>query len=156
MLRALVLQTCLLLIIASPALAEGPVRGPSAGATWDANTEPDLEGYRVYFGATPTTMSYVFEVVAPGLSYGGLGLTPGQWYVSVSAYDLSGNESEKAGPLPFMYDPVAPVSPGRFTLTNTTRKLSDICALLDIPVTNCHVDIRMTIQSDVLGVLTHP
>lgn len=60
--------------------------------TWDANTEPDLAGYKVYCGTasgqygapvTVTTPSYTFQGATDKTTY----------YVAVSAIDTSGNES---------------------------------------------------------------
>lgn len=129
------------------AKAEGPSRGPDGHVTWDANTEIDLEGYRAYFGQTPGAVAHVVEVKAPdhALAYGTVSLTPGQWYVAVSAFDLSGNESERAGPLPFVYDPVAPSLPLRLSLPEIKRGLQDICVALGLTPEACHVDIQATV-----------
>ena len=59
---------------------------------WDANSESDLAGYKVYSGVTPRVYSAnvsttdLFKVVK-GLDNG---LT---WYHAVTAYDQTGNES---------------------------------------------------------------
>ena len=59
---------------------------------WDANSESDLAGYKVYSGVTPRVYSAnvsttdLFKVVT-GLDNG---LT---WYHAVTAYDQTGNES---------------------------------------------------------------
>ena len=74
--------------------------------SWDANTEEDLAGYRVYIDqAAPVDMGLVnlYQVE----------ITPseGQTYaVQVTAYDLTGNESEKSEVATCVYDtpPAAP------------------------------------------------
>jgi polysaccharide export outer membrane protein len=60
---------------------------------WDANTEPALEGYKVYYGTA--SRSYGRPVnVGKVTTYILTGLTLGQtYYVAVTAYDKSNNES---------------------------------------------------------------
>ena len=61
--------------------------------TWDANKEPDIAGYRVYYGTAPRRYG-------PGIDVGNVtnfqitGLIRGQrYYVTVTAYDVAGKES---------------------------------------------------------------
>jgi hypothetical protein len=63
---------------------------------WNANTESDLAGYKVYVGttsgvySTPIDVGNVTSFVVPGL-------TPGiQYYFVVTAYDTSSNESARS------------------------------------------------------------
>jgi type IV pilus assembly protein PilY1 len=60
---------------------------------WDANTESDLAGYKVYFGTS--SKSYTGSVdVGNVTSYTVSSLTQGQtYYISVTAYNTSGRES---------------------------------------------------------------
>lgn len=136
-----------LFLFVLPVSAEGPARGLGGAVTWAANTEMDLEGYRVYFGSSPTTVAQVREVRAPdhALQYGSVGLTPGQWYVSVSAYDFSGNESAKAGPLPFTYDPLPPVVPGNVSIVGVVRTLKDLCLGLGLPESACKIELKLNV-----------
>lgn len=72
-----------------------PVPGMAASilVSWNANTEPDLDGYNVYYGTQSgqyqapidvgNTTSYQGSVPDDGTTY----------YVAVTAYDISGNES---------------------------------------------------------------
>lgn len=77
----------------------------TAQLNWDVNTEPDLAGYKIYYGtsprtgacppggypntldvgktATPSAPSHTFSALTDGLTY----------FFSVTAYDTSGNES---------------------------------------------------------------
>jgi hypothetical protein len=82
----------------------------SSGGTirlaWDSNTEPDLEGYKIYYGAlsriNPFFVSYEHSIDVGRASQSGntvtytlTGLTKGQtYYISVTAYNTSNNESD--------------------------------------------------------------
>jgi hypothetical protein len=60
---------------------------------WDPNTESDLAGYRVYFGTSSRNYGPPINVQNVTV-YALTGLTKGQtYYVAVTAYDSSGNES---------------------------------------------------------------
>jgi len=61
--------------------------------TWDANKEPDIAGYKVYYGTAPGRYG-------PGIDVGNTtifeitGLIRGQkYYITVTAYDRAGKES---------------------------------------------------------------
>jgi hypothetical protein len=74
------------LILAAPALA-GDVT-----LAWDANSEPDLAGYKVYYG----TASGIYGtpiVIAAQTTYTITGLAPGTYYFAVTAYNTAGLES---------------------------------------------------------------
>jgi type IV pilus assembly protein PilY1 len=60
---------------------------------WDANSESDLAGYKVYYGTSP--QSYAGSVdVGNVTSYTLTGLSQGQtYYVAMTAYNTSGSES---------------------------------------------------------------
>jgi fibronectin type 3 domain-containing protein len=68
----------------------------SATLTWNANTESDLAGYKVYRRAT-STGSYgapIATIPAGTVSYQATGLAAGTtYYFVVTAYDSTGNES---------------------------------------------------------------
>ena len=61
--------------------------------TWNANTESDLAGYKVYYGTV--TKAYTTSIDAGDVTTFTLtGLTQGQtYYIAVTAYDTSYNES---------------------------------------------------------------
>ena len=65
----------------------------SATVSWDANTESDLSGYKVYYGQTPG--SYDSQMwVGDVISFRLIGLEEGkQYFFAVTAMDFSGNES---------------------------------------------------------------
>jgi hypothetical protein len=74
---------------------------------WDANGEPDVAGYRVYFGTAAN--SYPNSVDAGPATEAELdGLVPGVfYYLSVTAYSSSGVESSFAEPITYRV-PAAP------------------------------------------------
>ena len=74
-------------------VAIGPALAGQAILSWDANNEPDVSGYKLYYGTatgvygTPTTVGNV-------ITYTVTGLTNGQvYFFAVTAYDSFGNES---------------------------------------------------------------
>ncbi len=85
--------TCMILIIAQVASAS------SVTLTWNRNQEPDIAGYKIYWGKisghysnsatvqdranTPPTRSYTIDNLEPGTTY----------YFSITAFDLAGQES---------------------------------------------------------------
>lgn len=95
----------------------GSYFGPSKVFTWNPNTESDLAGYKFYAGASSRLYSVVQDVgltptpTNPSHPLSQLGLTDGQWYVAVSAYDFAGNESGWSVELPFVIDTVPPAAP---------------------------------------------
>ncbi|MGD9323867.1 MAG: fibronectin type III domain-containing protein, partial [Desulfobacterales bacterium] len=67
--------------------------GAEITLAWDANTEPDLAGYNIYFGTTsrdysePINVGDVTEVTLTGFDEGGT------YYFAATAYDEDDNES---------------------------------------------------------------
>jgi len=68
-----------------------------ANLSWDANTESDVVGYRVYYGTNPGSYLQVRGAgveVTSGTGYTVTGLGSGvRYYFAVTAFDGSGNES---------------------------------------------------------------
>lgn len=83
----------------SPTPTPSPTPAPSNTAVlaWSVSTEPDVRGYRVYYGTT--SRSYI-QARGSGIDTGGAtsftvsGLQSGRtYYFAVTAYDGAGNES---------------------------------------------------------------
>jgi hypothetical protein len=61
---------------------------------WDPNTEPDLAGYKVYFGTRSRNYDFVSDVGST-TQYTVTGLQPNtRYYFTLTAYDTSRNESD--------------------------------------------------------------
>jgi hypothetical protein len=77
----------LLLVIAGADLLAADVT-----LVWDANTETDLAGYKVYYGTASRTYGTPI-VIGTQTTYTVTGLAPGTYYFAVTAYNTSGLES---------------------------------------------------------------
>jgi len=97
-----------LIFISLPGCGGGGSGGGGGGETgtislaWDANTESDLAGYKVYYGTASGSYGAPISV-GKVTSYQLGGLTPGQTYfITLTAYDTAGYESgfsnEVSGP----------------------------------------------------------
>ena len=61
---------------------------------WDSNPEPDVSGYKVYYGEQSRNYTYYMDVGNFNICVIS-GLTPGRTYhFAVTAYDIHGNESD--------------------------------------------------------------
>jgi hypothetical protein len=68
-------------------------RAEQVTLAWDANTEPDLAGYKIHYGAASGSYSVHMDVHNV-TTYTVTGLTAGQtYYFAATAYNASGNES---------------------------------------------------------------
>lgn len=88
--------------------------------TWDANTETDLAGYRVYqgSGSAPATFTKVQEITAPTTSATIKGLDNTSHSFAVTAYNTAGLESSYSNVVTIPATPIAPAGL-RWTLTMT-------------------------------------
>jgi hypothetical protein len=69
----------------------------SLSVSWTGNTEADLAGYRLYVGTSSGVYNQPIQVGKSTTSYVVTGLPKGQTYfIAVSAYDTTGNESQKS------------------------------------------------------------
>ncbi len=95
------LYLLLYLLSAFPAAA-------SVRISWQANTESDLAGYKIYYGMSPGTyttildvgnaVQYTFNALIPGMTY----------YLAVTAYDAAGNESGYSTEVSFKVEDTVP------------------------------------------------
>lgn len=111
-------QTRHTLIMIAIFIALFPAEGFAASlrVSWSANTESDLAGYKVYYGTQSgsysqnidvgNVTSYTISSVSSGTTY----------YVAVSAYDTSGNESERSSEVSASV-PVSDTTPPTGTMT---------------------------------------
>jgi len=87
----LLIQTAIFLV-----LSLSPLLAYSADVTlaWDANTEPELAGYRIYWGVSSREYSNSVDI-GNTTQHTFTGLTKGTtYYAAVTAYDASNNESD--------------------------------------------------------------
>ncbi len=95
---ALGLAACLLLPIT------GVASNGKLTLAWSSNTEPDIAGYRLYYGTSPGSYGNRTDV---GLNtvYAINGLGQGTYYFVVSAYNTSGQESGYSNEVEFALPP---------------------------------------------------
>lgn len=93
---------------------------PSSGSllVWNSNTEADLAGYIVYYGTSPGDYTEALDV-GNLTAYDFADLPEGKtYYIALTAYDRSGNESDFSSELSFFTDDGVPFSqdncPGTF------------------------------------------
>lgn len=102
-------------LFAFPVFAQTPpdLMSRDGGLSWDANTEPDLAGYRVYVGSAsgqygaPKDVGNVTQVSREALA-----LPDGVYFAAVTAYDQAGNESGFSNEVNFKVDQTPPLNPG--------------------------------------------
>lgn len=97
------MRTILIMLLAlapSVAWASGPIYTDNCTITWTANTEADLAGYKLYtrstLGGADTLLSTTALITQT--SCAAIGTAVGQHFLSISAFDTSGNESAKSNP----------------------------------------------------------
>ena len=84
--------------------------------TWDANTETDLAGYKLY--QSDVSGGYVFgggneiATIPAGTEIYTENISEGGWYWVMTAYDTSGNESGPSNECSKYIDETAPSPPG--------------------------------------------
>ncbi len=107
--------------------AAGPTMTETSTLDWTANTDLDIAGYRLYYSPTSEgqTIPGIADVIIPHPTVTHtLGtLVIGQYYVKITAYDQSGNESAASTEVPFVFaagepSPTIPLPPSNLTLQN--------------------------------------
>ena len=87
--RAGALLTLASILVMFPVL----VHGAEVGLAWDANSEPDLAGYKIYYGTASGNYSHSVDV-GNITQYTLAGLSEGvTYYLAATAYDADDNES---------------------------------------------------------------
>lgn len=100
--RARMIAGCILIILC---MGSALVHAGAIKVRWDANTEPDLAGYKVYLGSSSRNYSQIIDVgdttntIIRNVNYGA------RYYVAVTAYDESGNESDPSSEVSVMVTP---------------------------------------------------
>ena len=81
------LMVLLLLLASSPSVLAADV-----SLAWDANSEPDLAGYKIYYGNASGTYGSLI-IIGNVTTYTVTNLAPGTYYFVVAAYNSAGLES---------------------------------------------------------------
>jgi len=90
------IRSILVMIVAILALFPAPGFATSLHVTWTADSDTDLAGYKVYYGTQSNTYGTPATVTS-GTSYDITNVQAGStYYVAISAYDQTGNESVKS------------------------------------------------------------
>ena len=114
------MKAVILSIMALVLLIAGPAFATDITLQWDANTETDLAGYRVYQGngGDLATFTRVQEIAAPTTSATIKGLDNTSHSFAVTAYNTAGMESAYSN---IVTIPAAPIAPGglKWALTLT-------------------------------------
>ena len=107
---AIAVAICIWATIASAATS-------SVSFAWNANTEPDLAGYRLWQGEAPagpySSVLTVGKVTTATLN----GVVDGTHYYVLTAYDTVGNESTYSNEVWKKFDTVKPGGPTGLTIT---------------------------------------
>lgn len=107
------LQTLIILfsVMISIILIAGMVSAAEVTLAWDANTESDLAGYRLYYGLSSGVYGDPVDV-GNVTEYTLTGITPNvDVYYAATAYDTSGNESGYSEELVHIIDTESPAPP---------------------------------------------
>lgn len=72
--------------------------------SWNANTEPDLAGYKVYWDDDASSVPYAHSVVVGNVLTKSVTLTAGLYWAALTAFDATGNESGYSAELVFYVD----------------------------------------------------
>lgn len=115
-------------MIALNAAGVGVGVGPSFAGTcnmidWNANTDLDLAGYRLYDRVDPSAPYTLLTTVGlqiTSTSCAPFNFNPGQHYVSLTSLDVSGNESAHTADTPFYLTANTPVNDLRVTAIGAT------------------------------------
>lgn len=123
-------RSILVLIAAILVLFPTPGFAASVRIDWNANSETDLAGYKVYYGTQSSTYTQTVDVgTATTYTIGGA-QTGATYYIAVAAYDTAGNESTKSSqqsayvPVPDTTPPTGGVSINGGAARTTSRTVT--------------------------------
>ncbi len=86
-------RRCRVIIVSCALLSCMTARAADITLLWDANSETNLSGYKVYYGTASRT--YLAPIVlGKQTSYTITGLAAGTYYFAVTAFDTTGSESD--------------------------------------------------------------
>jgi hypothetical protein len=88
---------------------------------WDANTEPDLAGYRLYEASTCAGTFALLVSVGKVTQTTLLGVTDGSHCWRLTAFDASGNESGPSNTVALTLDTIPPSAPGNLGISLTVK-----------------------------------
>ena len=107
--------TCVLLLVGTSAIAATVDFG------WDANTEADLAGYRIYkstvsgqFVQGTDSQNFLGEIPAGTQTFTESNVTDGTYFWALTAFDTAGNESDFSNEVTLTIDETAPAAPSGF------------------------------------------
>ncbi|MBI2591851.1 MAG: fibronectin type III domain-containing protein [Candidatus Brennerbacteria bacterium] len=123
----------------------------TANLSWNANTEPDLAGYKIYYGTSARTSScppggYPDSVNAGNVtSFAVPNLTDGATYFfSITAYDITGNESCFSGEASKTFAPAVQQT----TTVSTTSSIATSSAVVSsVSVSNAKFVLNSRVQT---------
>lgn len=111
---------------ATPTGLAAAISGNSVYLTWTAVTDPDLAGYRLSYGQDPAALRSVDLKMVQNFNLANI-LAENPWYVSLSAYDKTGNASGQSEVLtlsrPVTQQPTGPVTPPSDLVTPPTNSV---------------------------------
>jgi hypothetical protein len=84
------------LILAAALIFPVTLMAASLQVSWNANTEADLAGYKIYYGTQSGSYTSTINAGKAGTAAIDNLQTGRTYYIAISAYDTSGNESEKS------------------------------------------------------------
>ena len=139
---------CIGLLLAScaNAFAVGTqFNGSCDSFTWTQNQEQDLAGYKIYDRidpSAPRTLKVTLGAQISTVACSSLGLNSGQHYMSISAFDASGNESPQTADIPFVIILDNQVGDLRVTVINATDMTLAFTEVTDGLVSPASYDVR--------------
>lgn len=112
--------------------------------SWDSNTEPDLAGYRLYYGASSRSYSRSIDVGKVTI-YTISGLEPGTYFFAVTAYNTAHLESGFSNEVSTAIPPPRPATV-RLNTATAADGLAQVAVIVDPgspPATEIEFDLKL-------------